>query len=250
MSFAWNRRIARAEELQSRFPESSGILAFYVRVARFQKRIADKLVTHPETDPCALTAYFADLSSLVSEHGPAELSAYGRESLSTPAAQEEVLMNLWEGDFQESESAKFFARALLQPFAEALASRGNPDTQSTSPVCPFCSARPVCGVLRGEGEGAKRSLLCSLCATEWQYRRIICPNCGEEDRDKLPIYLAGEIDYVRIDACDTCRTYMKSVDLTKDGHAVPVIDELATTALTVWAEEKGYSKIETNLLGM
>lgn len=250
MSWSHDLRIARAEELLARFPESSGVLAFYVRVTRFQKRIAGELASRSRSDPCVLTAYFRDLFNLVNDHGTPELSAYGRENLGTLAAQEELLANLWAGNPQESEAAKFFARALLQPFAEALVSRGNPDTQATSRVCPFCSASPVCGVLRGEGEGAKRSLLCSLCATEWQYRRIICPNCGEEDKDKLPIYLAGDLDYVRIDACDTCRTYIKSVDLTKDGRAVPVVDELATLALTLWAEEKGYSKVETNLLGM
>ena len=57
-------------------------------------------------------------------------------------------------------------------------------------------------VLRGEGDGGKRWLLCSLCATEWQYRRVICPGCGEENKDKLPIYIASEFDYVRVDACD------------------------------------------------
>jgi formate dehydrogenase maturation protein FdhE len=40
------------------------------------------------------------------------------------------------------------------------------------------------------------------------------------------------------------------VDLTKDGHAVPMVDEIATLALTLWAEENGYAKIETDLLGM
>ncbi|HTA42938.1 MAG TPA: formate dehydrogenase accessory protein FdhE [Bryobacteraceae bacterium] len=58
------------------------------------------------------------------------------------------------------------------------------------------------------------------------------------------------MDYVRVNACDTCRTYIKSVDLTKEGHAVPVVDELATTAITLWGEEHGYAKVETNLAGM
>jgi len=40
------------------------------------------------------------------------------------------------------------------------------------------------------------------------------------------------------------------VDLTKNGHAVPVVDEIATVALNIWAEEHGYSKLEPNLLGM
>jgi len=250
MTWTWERRIARAGELQSRFPESSSLLTFYGHVARYQKVIADKLIAHPETDPCALATYYPELLKLVSTHGPRELATYAREELSTAAAREDLLMDLWGGNPPESEPAKFFARALLQPFAESLAARGHPDTESAVSNCPFCGAGPVAGILRGEGEGAKRSLLCSLCATEWQYRRIICANCGEENKDHLPVYLADDLDYVRVDACDTCRVYIKSVDLTKNGHAVPVVEELATLTLTLWAEENGYAKIETNLLGM
>ena len=106
------------------------------------------------------------------------------------------------------------------------------------------------GVLRGEGDGAKRALICHLCRLEWPYRRVICPNCGEEDKEKLPVYIAEQIASVRLDACDTCRTYLKSVDLTKDGFAIPEVDEIATVALNLWADEHGYSKIETNILGM
>ncbi len=105
-------------------------------------------------------------------------------------------------------------------------------------------------MLRGEGDGGKRSLVCSLCATEWQFRRVICPACGEEDKEKLPIYVASEFDYIRVDACDSCHTYIKSVDLTKNGHAVPIVDEIATVPLNIWAEEHGYWKLEPNLLGM
>jgi FdhE protein len=55
---------------------------------------------------------------------------------------------------------------------------------------------------------------------------------------------------MRVEACDVCRTYIKSVDLTGNGHAVPAVDELATVALNIWADERGYLKLETNLLGM
>lgn len=249
MIWTWERRIARAGELIPHFPESAGLLAFYQHVARYQKSIADQLSVNLQTDPCALVSYYPDLFKLVNRHGPPELASYARE-LSTAAAQEDLVMDLWGGNSPEPEPAKFFARALLQPFAESLAARGHPDTESTVSSCPFCSARPVAGILRGEGEGAKRSLLCSLCATEWQYRRIVCPNCGEENKDQLPVYLADDLEYVRVDACDTCRTYIKSVDLTKNGHAVPIVEELATLTLTLWAEENGYAKRETNLLGM
>ena len=146
--------------------------------------------------------------------------------------------------------ARFFARVVLQPYAEYLASRGDVNATGESPTCPFCNARPVAGVLRGEGDGGKRWLLCSLCSTEWQYRRVLCPGCGEENKDKLPIYTAAEFPAARVDACDTCHTYLKSIDLTKDGHAIPMVDEIATVALNIWAEEHDYVKLETNLLGM
>jgi FdhE protein len=244
MTWTWPRRIARADELLTRFPESASVLSFYGHVARFQKSISDKLSVRPETDVLVLLTYFPGLVGLVERHGPTDLAA------SAPTDPERLLLELSGGEQLDSEPAKFYARALLQPFAESLASRGSPDTQSTLSRCPFCSARPVVAILRGEGDGAKRSLLCSLCGTEWQFRRIVCPNCGEENKDRLPVYLAEELDYVRVDACDVCRTYIKSVDLTKNGHAVPVVDELATVALTLWAEENGYARIETNLLGM
>ena len=106
------------------------------------------------------------------------------------------------------------------------------------------------GVLRGEGEGAKRSLICSLCSLEWEFRRILCPGCGEEAVDKLPVFTAGQFEHVRVEACDTCRTYIKSVDLTRNGLAVPIVDELATVPLNIWADEHGYLKLQPNLLGL
>ncbi len=131
-----------------------------------------------------------------------------------------------------------------------MATQGPIDAQSDSGTCPFCSHKPAVAALRGEGDGGKRWLVCSLCSTEWEYRRIICPNCREEQKDKLPVYTAAGLEYVRVDACDTCRAYLKSVDLTRNGLAVPVVDELATVVLNIWAEEHDYTKLESNLLGM
>jgi FdhE protein len=55
---------------------------------------------------------------------------------------------------------------------------------------------------------------------------------------------------VRVEACDTCKTYIKAVDLTKYGLAEPVVDEIVTVPLNIWAEEHGYVKLAPNLLGM
>ena len=116
----------------------------------------------------------------------------------------------------------------LQPYAEYVAGHSEPmPPRKTFGTCPFCAAQPVAGVLRPEGDGAKRSLICSLCATEWNIGRMVCPACGEETVDKLAVYTADQFPHVRVEACDTCRCYIKTVDLTKNGHAVPVVDELA-----------------------
>jgi len=117
-------------------------------------------------------------------------------------------------------------------------------------VCPLCGEKPVAAVLRPEGDGAKRFLLCSVCLKEWEFRRILCPNCGEEDLQKLPVFGAKEYPYIRIEACDTCKTYIKAIDMTRNGLAVPEVDELASLALDLWAVEKGYTKLQPNLFGM
>jgi len=104
-------------------------------------------------------------------------------------------------------------------------------------------------VLRPESEGASRWLLCSFCLREWRYRRLACPSCGEEDKEKLPRYSAQECAYVHVEACDSCRHYLKAVDMTIDGHAVPLVDEAALVVLDVWASNRGYTKTIPNLLG-
>jgi FdhE protein len=246
----YEARIARAEQLASVHPASAPLLNFYVELARFQAPVFSQIQSKNETNLPALVCYFPDLIRLIERTGTELLVKFAAENLRSPDAQLELLIAAWEGGDLVDPAARFYARVLLQPFAEYLASRGDIQASGTGPTCPFCNARPVAGVLRGEGDGGKRWLLCSLCSTEWQYRRVLCPGCGEENKDRLPIYTAAEFPAVRVDACDTCHTYIKSIDLTKDGHAIPMVDEIATIALNIWAEEHDYVKLETNLLGM
>jgi len=244
MKSSLDDRIARATELAKIYPGSSSLLDFYRELASLQKLVFTELKSQSETDPRALARYFPVLIELVRRIGPTQLAD------ASARITEELLEEHWQGTTEYDPTGRFLARVLLQPYAEYLASRGDIRVDTTHSTCPFCNARPVLAVLRGEGDGGKRSLLCSMCATEWLYRRVVCPSCGEENKDKLPIYIAAELDYVRVDACDSCQTYLKSVDLTKNGLAVPVVDEIATVALNIWAEEHGYSKLEPNLLGM
>lgn len=147
-------------------------------------------------------------------------------------------------------SDRLLAWIFLQPYAEYLADSREPEHLDGTPsTCPLCGGKPIVGVLRPEGDGAKKSLVCMLCAHEWAFRRIYCPACGEEREPQMAFYSAPEIAHVRVDVCDTCHTYLKSVDLTKMGLAVPIVDELATIPLDLWAREHGYEKLQMNLLG-
>jgi FdhE protein len=53
---------------------------------------------------------------------------------------------------------------------------------------------------------------------------------------------------VRVECCDTCRNYIKTVDLTRNGLADPVVDEIASIPLDLWAQKQGYTKLQVNLM--
>jgi FdhE protein len=164
----------------------------------------------------------------------------------------ELLTKTWTAERNDEVSDEhFFAAGFLQPIAEYFAQNAALLSSSQGlPTCPYCGRHPVCGVLRPESDGAKRSLICSFCSTEWPYRRLICPSCEQEDVERLPIYSAEGFGYIRIEACDVCKTFVKTIDLSKDGRAIPVVDELASLPLTLWAQEKGYNKLQQNLVLM
>ncbi len=265
----WEQRIDRAKELAQTYPFASEILFFYLEIAAFQQALYDRVKSvgnegvHAEflpfPDCLDLTAVLPNvlpLLSLVARVAPSPLAQAAEElTREDPSYWEYLLPSYWktEGHVVEGapETHLFFARALLQPYAEHLASIRDVELPRFGPAtCPICAGKPQVGVLREEGHGAKRSLVCSLCLTEWDYRRVVCPACGEERFDKLSAYRANQFEHMRVEACDTCKTYINTVDLTKNGLAIPEVDELASIPLGLWAQEKGYTKLQPNLLGM
>lgn len=242
---SWHLRIERARLLAETHAAAAEILRFYAEIATLQKSICEELPRAKPQETEVLLPHFPALLSLVERAGPAPLARAARELAQNRSEWQSLLV-----DQDAGAERAFFARALLQPYFEYQAARSTVATGRVQSDCPFCGERPQVAVLRGEGEGGKRSLICSLCATEWDFRRLLCPNCGEETERKLPVYVAEEFAHVRIEACDSCRTYIKAVDLTKNGLAVPVVEELATIALNLWAEEHDYVKLQLNLLGM
>jgi FdhE protein len=271
----WDKRIQRAVELGERYPSAAEILGFYRHILEFQKTLyADVSSVSPSS--AGVKAAFRErldldiavqqlpaLLSLVQRKGPSKLAqeaaeiGTGKLHPSSPPChasseqQREMLRSfLLSTDGNGPESNHFFARVLLQPQAEHLAATQNAQSPGfSSSVCPVCGARPQVAVLHPEGDGGKRFLVCSFCSTEWEFRRILCPVCGEVDHQKLPRYTAEDFAAVRVEACDSCKYYLKSVDMTVDGLAVPLVDEIATAPLDLWAVEQGFNKISLNLMG-
>lgn len=254
MTYSWDRRIARAGELSQKYPSAAELLKFYQQLARFQKGVFERLSAMPEHDVSALLPFFPELIKLIRQAGsPPLVQAAAALEKDSREDRLSLLDSVWQHQVDPHDLANeysFFAQALLQPFAEFLAAKNKTADDGSPAMCPFCGSKPQVAVLRPEGDGAKRFLLCSLCATEWTYRRVVCPNCGEENKDHLPVFSAQEFDYVRLDACDTCHTYIKAIDLSKNGNAVPVVDELATVSLNLWAQENNYHKFRPNLFGV
>jgi FdhE protein len=168
------------------------------------------------------------------------------------AAIDHLLLDWW----RTLAANQFFGKVVLQPYAQRLAELGqrplDREVYVTDFRCPFCAGPPQLSLLQGGGdlEGGGRALLCATCFTRWPFRRVRCASCGEEREARLAYFHSPALDHLRVDACDTCRRYIKTVDLTRLGVASPLVDEVAGAALDVWARERGYEKIELNLVGL
>jgi len=265
----YDARIRRAERLSSEHTFAAEFLDFYKRVAAFQKTLRANIAASSGAksrsapaaelrDPLDLTVllpHFRGFLSTIEQHAPPALAKSAHQMSLLPS--DSWLTSLeayWEHagkyDQQVGALAQFLARAFLQPYAEFRAAQTPRAPQVvTVRICPLCGSRPLMGVLRVEGDSGKRFLLCSFCSQEWEFRRIHCPTCGEEAEGKLPVYVAEQLPHIRVEACDTCKFYLRTVDLTKDGHAIPLVDDLAAIPLTLWAHEHGYSRLQPNLLG-
>src|SRR6266699_459909 len=265
----YDARIRRAERLSAQHACAAEFLDFYKHVAAFQKSLraniaASRAVKSRDAlaaelrsplDLTVLLPHFRGFLSTVEQHAPPALGEAAHQMSLLPSdSWIASLQAYWEHggryDQQIGAFAQFLARAFLQPYAEFRAALlPRPPVVTTMRVCPLCNARPLLGVLRPEGDGGKRFLLCSFCSQEWEFRRIFCSTCGEEEEGKLPVYVAEQLPHIRVEACDTCKFFLTTVDLTKDGHAIPVVDDLAAIPLTLWAHEHGYSRLQPNLLG-
>jgi FdhE protein len=190
---------------------------------------------------------------VAAQDGPPALAAEARaRAADAPSVAKSRLLAVWSGDGEGSEGP-YLSRALLRPYLEVLRRLRTPPARRHRPEgCPFCGGLPWIAARRSEAaaDGARRFLGCALCGEEWPLGRVRCPCCFEEDPTKLPTFGSETHPGARIEACDACRRYVKSIDLTVDGRAIPEVDDLASLALDLWAAEQGYARLAPGLAGI
>ena len=251
-SAALARRAVRASELAPASASAEEPLAFAAGLYRAQAELAGVIAAGPLTGVLEsdLDRFAGELAAVVryaAERGPPGLAGQARE-LSDERAR---LLGWWSGD--RSGRTDYLARSLLRPYAEVLAAAGvRPEPGGSATGCSFCGGPAWIAWRRAEpGEsGAARFLGCALCAGEWKVNRILCAACGEEDPHKQANFQSERYPAVRLETCESCRAYVKSIDLTGDARAIPEVDDLCSLSMDLWAVEQGYTRLEPSIAGI
>jgi formate dehydrogenase maturation protein FdhE len=241
----WSAAIGRADALSAKHKGSGPTLDFVKAVLRYQQEIYRKAGTSPRKDvqrldTGMLAGFVPDFLQLVESHGPPELAAQAQK-FHDRQDWEQVLRSCWQ---QAHDKLDLLARMILAPYVQYLAERWRVEVgtlEGGSGSCPFCSRAPLLGVDNG-----RRTLLCSLCSDEWTYPEGQCPGCHAK---KIKLLKYRPFPHVRVEACEACGHYLKTVDVRKDPAAVPVVDEIASAELDKQAKEEGFTKFEPNLAG-
>jgi hypothetical protein len=240
-------------------------LRFAAGLYRAQGRLAAAIETlhreHPlsgrlREDAGRFGDRLGELLRFAADQGPPRLAA---DALARARGETSMLhaslLSWWSGDRPSRED--YLSRALLRPYAEVLAALGlSPDRLHRPGHCPFCGGAPWVASRRDphsvggtDADGARRMLGCALCGGEWLLGRIRCPACEQGNPEKLPCFRSDAHPAVRIEACEACRRYVKSIDLTVDAHAIPEVDDLLSLSMDLWAAGEGFRRIEPGLAG-
>ena len=273
-------RVTRARTLLTEHPHTEPLLRFYLSLLDLQADVCDRgdaarwlpAVEAPESEQPRLRLERLPLDVLAprfrkfcqampeSAPEPIRLAAQAVSGGDAARRTELLLALLTGGDFDAGAVAfgsepvplAFLARGFLSPVAEALSDLvGIPGDAERSPSCPCCGWPAQVSMLRDETEtqGIRR-LVCAFCAVAWVFPRSSCPGCSTTDEKGLALHVGDTTPHVRVEACSHCKRYLKSVDFRVSGLAEPLVDDLATPELDLWAQEQGLEKITPNLLGL
>ena len=198
--------------------------------------------------PRAVEALMAAVTPPLAEAG---------ERLRQEPAWHEALVESWFEDMPLVDPRLgFWVHVAAGPVLEGAARRQKVPTDWHGSACPVCGGPPQASAIAEEsGEfmaGSPRSLICGRCATWWNFPRVTCPFCGEQHPEPIEAFMIEGRGWARVDTCRTCHRYIKTFDLREKGAAqvVPLVDDVATLTLDVWAREREFSRTSLSLAGV
>jgi formate dehydrogenase maturation protein FdhE len=250
------RRRRRAEQLAQTWPFASEVLTFYARVLAVQEeayvQARASLLAMADAASFAADRVLPRIVETSVAHGPHVLQAGVLSRFD--AIDLEATCAAWLRGDELDRFDRFLARAATQPVLEATSRL---ETATDGELrCPRCGGPPQVSYFAASAEDLvtpHRYLECARCASGWAFARMRCANCGETESGKLRVYNEveehGRFAHLRIETCSSCFTYMLTVDLGRDGNAVPSVDEIAAIPLDIYARELGFRKAVVNLMG-
>jgi len=175
-------------------------------------------------------------AGVLCEHGPPELAADARSALA--GGFDKRVRAYWEtGEYD------YLARAALAPYARLLRETGRAPERGVSGNCVFCGGGAWCPRGRFRPDPAPARARCASSTARsvhspGKWAGSAAPRAARRIREAAVLH--GAPAHGRsVEACQSCKTYVKSVDLTVDARRVPEIDELVALSLDLWAVEAG-----------
>ena len=287
---SYEMTLSQIDELKKKSPDLISIFECYENILKAQKETGGSFkpeFTHLDYTTCkkkhsdglpflnsenvkiqwdlldTLAEQINDITKPLAEQGEPEIESFPKLlSENSDTWHDIVLKSVLEDSLPLKELAEktsvnfntllFISSQSLSPFIEKYAEKLREYIDSNiwlKGSCPVCGGEPLMGRL--EEETGKRHLQCYLCRTNWEFARLECPFCDNNDQKKLHYFFDEDNQHQRVDFCDECKNYLKVIDTRKAGTNISVIAEnLATLPLDIVAKREGFTRDTNKLFGL
>jgi FdhE protein len=269
----------RSQQLKEKRPGYAAILDFYVQVRELQAASRASVRVDPmkgkkerrglpgqggfplvekEDFPIDLEAsidlfrYLCQLGSTANAHMGEQVEKIKEalrgtqtdlEKLLSGAGKAETIEQVAEDQGLDKQVLSFLIQNSIQPSIETgreqLRGAIDPEMWRRN-HCPICGSLPALNLLKRDG--GMRYSLCFYCGFEWRIDRLSCSVCGNKDQGFLQYFYGEGEEACRIDLCDQCHHYIKTIDYRILEASDPCLEDLATLHLDVLAAQKGYRR--------
>ncbi|MBN1497989.1 MAG: formate dehydrogenase accessory protein FdhE [Spirochaetes bacterium] len=126
----------------------------------------------------------------------------------------------------------------LAMFSEMMEKYLDKDNEWDKGYCPVCGSMPELSIFEDNG---KRSLLCGFCGHQWPSKRVYCSFCENTDHETLRYFEIDNEEEYRVDVCEKCKRYIKTVDKKKTSRTMYLpLESIATPYIDLKFKEMGY----------